>query len=104
MSGLCGCRLLVVMRALAVEHCQHRAYARRSCCNTVCMHILPDEQDAVTYQVRSLEETFKFGSFFSPMLTESDFDAKPSVLLLGQYSTGATNCIARICHRNPSRS
>ena len=40
-------------------------------------------------QVRSLEETFKFGSFFSPMLSESDFDAKPSVLLLGQYSTGA---------------
>ena len=39
-------------------------------------------------QVRPLEETYKFGSFFSPMLTESDFDAKPSVLLLGQYSTG----------------
>ena len=41
-------------------------------------------------QVRSLEENFKFGNFFSPMLTESDFDAKPSVLLLGQYSTGAS--------------
>jgi len=51
-------------------------------------------------QVRSLEETFKFGSFFSPMLSESDFDAKPSVLLLGQYSTGAAMCFARICCRN----
>ncbi|KAF8073195.1 EHD1 [Scenedesmus sp. PABB004] len=40
-------------------------------------------------KVRPLEDAFKFGSFFSPLLTESDFEAKPSVLLLGQYSTGA---------------
>jgi hypothetical protein len=39
-------------------------------------------------QVRPLEDAFKFGSFFSPLLHESDFEAKPSVLLLGQYSTG----------------
>lgn len=39
-------------------------------------------------QVRPLEEQFKFGHFFSPLLNESDFEAKPSVLLLGQYSTG----------------
>jgi hypothetical protein len=37
-----------------------------------------------------LEDAFKFGSFFSPLLHESDFEAKPSVLLLGQYSTGET--------------
>jgi hypothetical protein len=40
-------------------------------------------------QVRPLEEAFKFGHFFSPLLNDSDFNAKPSVLLLGQYSTGA---------------
>jgi EH domain-containing protein 1 len=39
-------------------------------------------------QVRPLEDQFKFGSFFTPLLHESDFEAKPSVLLLGQYSTG----------------
>jgi hypothetical protein len=39
-------------------------------------------------QVRPLEEAFKFGSFFTPLLHESDFEAKPCVLLLGQYSTG----------------
>ena len=41
-------------------------------------------------QIRPLAEAFKFGNFFSPVLSESDFDAKPSVLLLGQYSTGNT--------------
>ncbi len=40
-------------------------------------------------QVKPLEEAFKFGNFFSPLLSDSDFEAKPSVLLLGQYSTGA---------------
>ena len=39
-------------------------------------------------QIRPLEETYKFGAFFSSYLNESDFSAKPSVLLLGQYSTG----------------
>ena len=41
-----------------------------------------------TSQVRPIEEAFKFAHFFSPFMTESDFDAKPSILLLGQYSTG----------------
>ena len=40
-------------------------------------------------KIRQLEETYKFGAFFSSYLNESDFYAKPSVLLLGQYSTGA---------------
>lgn len=39
-------------------------------------------------QIRPLEEAYKFGAFFSSLLNESDFSAKPSVLLLGQYSTG----------------
>lgn len=39
-------------------------------------------------QIRPLEEAYKFGAFFSSYLNESDFYAKPSVLLLGQYSTG----------------
>ena len=41
-----------------------------------------------TLQVKPIEEAFKFSHFFSPFMTESDFDAKPSILLLGQYSTG----------------
>lgn len=44
-------------------------------------------------KIRPLEEAYKFGHFFSPLMTESDFEAKPSVLLLGQYSTGKTTFI-----------
>ncbi len=44
-------------------------------------------------QVRPLEEMYKFGHFFSPLMNEGDFEAKPSVLLLGQYSTGKSTFI-----------
>ena len=40
-----------------------------------------------------LEEHYKFHDFHSPALDDPDFDAKPMVLLIGQYSTGKTTFI-----------
>ena len=40
-----------------------------------------------------LEEYYKFHDFHSPSLDDPDFDAKPMVLLIGQYSTGKTTFI-----------
>ena len=40
-----------------------------------------------------LEEVYKFHDFHSPQLDEPDFDAKPMILLIGQYSTGKTTFI-----------
>lgn len=40
-----------------------------------------------------LEECYKFHDFHSPQLDDPDFDAKPMVLLVGQYSTGKTTFI-----------
>ncbi|ESO10905.1 hypothetical protein HELRODRAFT_109211 [Helobdella robusta] len=40
-----------------------------------------------------LEEFYKFHDFHSPPLEDADFDAKPMVLLIGQYSTGKTTFI-----------
>lgn len=44
-------------------------------------------------KIRPMEEKYKFDNFHSPLLRDSDFDAKPMVLLLGQYSTGKTSFI-----------
>jgi len=44
-------------------------------------------------RILPLESAFKFGSFFSAPLVRADFTAKPSVLLLGAYSTGKTSFI-----------
>ncbi|KAK2080274.1 hypothetical protein QBZ16_000127 [Prototheca wickerhamii] len=50
--------------------------------------------------IRPLEEAYKFGHFFSPLLSAGDFEAKPSVLLLGQYSTGKTTFIKFLLGRD----
>ncbi|PKA50641.1 hypothetical protein AXF42_Ash017980 [Apostasia shenzhenica] len=47
-------------------------------------------------KLKPLELTYKFHDFVSPLLTNSDFDAKPMVMLLGQYSTGKTTFIKHL--------
>jgi len=44
-------------------------------------------------KIRPLELSSKYGHFHSPPLSPSDFDAKPMVLLVGQYSVGKTSFI-----------
>ncbi|KAG5574476.1 hypothetical protein H5410_054610 [Solanum commersonii] len=51
-------------------------------------------------KLKPLELTYRFNDFASPALTESDFDAKPMVMLLGQYSTGKTTFIKHLLKCN----
>jgi hypothetical protein len=46
-----------------------------------------------TERVKPLEEKYGFSKFNTASLREADFTAKPTVLLLGQYSTGKTSMI-----------
>ncbi|XP_058061768.1 EH domain-containing protein 1 isoform X1 [Anopheles bellator] len=47
-----------------------------------------------------LEEHYSFHDFHSPKLEDSDFDAKPMILLVGQYSTGKTTFIRYLLERD----
>ncbi|XP_057465869.1 EH domain-containing protein 1 isoform X2 [Actinidia eriantha] len=47
-------------------------------------------------KLNPLEVTYRFNDFVSPLLGNSDFDAKPMVMLLGQYSTGKTTFIKHL--------
>lgn len=47
-----------------------------------------------------LEEHYQFHDFHSPKLEDPDFDAKPMILLVGQYSTGKTTFIKYILERD----
>lgn len=47
-------------------------------------------------KLKPLEVAYQFNDFVSPLLTNSDFDAKPMVMLLGQYSTGKTTFIKHL--------
>ncbi|CAB4059419.1 EH domain-containing protein 1,EH domain-containing protein 3,EH domain-containing protein 2,EH domain-containing protein 4 [Lepeophtheirus salmonis] len=43
--------------------------------------------------LRPLEEYYLYDQFYSSGLEESDFNSKPIVLLIGQYSTGKTSLV-----------
>lgn len=50
-------------------------------------------------KILPLEEAYNFGEFAAPTFSRSDFDAKPMVLLLGQYSVGKTSFIRYLLGR-----
>ncbi|OQR71209.1 EH domain-containing protein 1-like [Tropilaelaps mercedesae] len=50
-------------------------------------------------KISPLETYYSFNEFHSPKLTDADFDAKPMVLLVGQYSTGKTTFIRYLLER-----
>ncbi|KAF0492538.1 P-loop containing nucleoside triphosphate hydrolase protein [Gigaspora margarita] len=50
-------------------------------------------------KIKALETTYNFEGFHSPPLTDSDIEAKPIVLLMGQYSTGKTTFIKYLLER-----
>ncbi|KAM8928532.1 EH domain-containing protein 1 isoform 2-T2 [Lycaon pictus] len=47
-----------------------------------------------------LEEHYRFHEFHSPALEDADFDNKPMVLLVGQYSTGKTTFIRHLIEQD----
>ena len=47
-----------------------------------------------------LEEAYDFHEFVSPQLNGPDFDAKPMILLVGQYSTGKTSFIRYLLEKD----
>ena len=47
-----------------------------------------------------LEEAYEFQEFVSPPLNDPDFDAKPMILFVGQYSTGKTSLIRYLLERD----
>jgi len=47
-----------------------------------------------------LERRYLFNEFHSPLMQDADFDAKPMILLVGQYSTGKTTFIRHLLERD----
>ncbi|OQR72174.1 EH domain-containing protein 1-like [Tropilaelaps mercedesae] len=51
-------------------------------------------------KILPLESYYNFHDFHSPKLDDPDFDAKPMILLVGQYSTGKTTFIRYLLERD----
>jgi len=57
-------------------------------------------KDIYKNKLLPLEQFYQFHDFHSPQLEESDFDAKPMILLVGQYSTGKTTFIKYLLEKD----
>jgi len=58
-----------------------------------------DLKTLYTTKIKPLEERYLFVPFHGPLLTNGDFEAKPMVMLMGQYSVGKTTFIKFLLER-----
>ncbi|CAG0897529.1 unnamed protein product [Darwinula stevensoni] len=63
-------------------------------------HVLDGLKKLYKSKILPLETHYHFHDFHSPRLEDSDFDAKPMILLMGQYSTGKTTFIRYLLERD----
>uniref|UniRef100_A0A7S3HF70 Calmodulin n=1 Tax=Spumella elongata TaxID=89044 RepID=A0A7S3HF70_9STRA len=57
------------------------------------MRVIAELKRLYKTKILPLEQLYKFDVFNSPHLTDAEFDSKPQVMLLGQYSVGKTTFI-----------
>ena len=55
-------------------------------------------------KILPLEQNYLFHDFHSPALDDPDFDARPMILLVGQYSTGKTTFIRYLLEKVSEKS
>ncbi|KAF9434306.1 hypothetical protein BGZ76_008229 [Entomortierella beljakovae] len=58
--------------------------------------LMDELKETYRRKIKPLETTYNFEGFHSAPLSDSDIEAKPMVLLLGQYSTGKTTFIRHL--------
>lgn len=73
---------------------------RKKCHLQACETVLEGLKNVYKNKVLPLEKHYNFQDFHSPPLDDTDFDAKPMILLVGQYSTGKTTFIRYLLERD----
>lgn len=66
----------------------------------VVENVLGEMKKIYKQKLLPLEDHYNFFDFHSPKLEDPDFDAKPMILLVGQYSTGKTTFIRYLLERD----
>ncbi len=51
-------------------------------------------------KILPLESTYRFDLFHSPYMSDAEFDSKPQVMLVGQYSVGKTSFLKYLLGRD----
>ncbi|KAM3326188.1 hypothetical protein P3S67_001314 [Capsicum chacoense] len=74
----------------------HQNLQRRAIPSNYVTSIIDGLKKLYVKKLKPLEVAYHYSDFVSPLLADSDFDAKPMVMLLGQYSTGKTTFIKHL--------
>eukprot|EP01041_Mallomonas_annulata_P010242 gene10242-21360_t len=57
------------------------------------MRVIEELKRIYKTKIMPLEQMYKFDIFHSPIMSDAEFDSKPQVMLVGQYSVGKTTFI-----------
>ena len=57
------------------------------------MRVIEELKRIYKSKIMPLEKLYQFDLFHSPIMTDAEFDSKPQVMLIGQYSVGKTTFI-----------
>lgn len=64
------------------------------------MRVIEELKRLYKTKILPMEQMYRFDLFQSPYLTDAEFDSKPQVMLLGQYSVGKTTFIRYLLGRD----
>ena len=64
------------------------------------MRVIEELKRIYKTKIYPLEVNYRYDLFFSPYMTDAEFDSKPQVMLVGQYSVGKTSFIRYILGRD----
>ena len=71
---------------------------RKNVITTVYDDVAEGLKETYKKKLLPLEKETKYREIQSPMMEDPDFDGKPLVMLIGQYSTGKTTFIRSYIH------
>ena len=57
------------------------------------MRVIDELKRLYKTKILPLEQLYRYDLFQSPSLSDAEFDSKPQVMLVGQYSVGKTSFI-----------
>lgn len=57
------------------------------------MRVIEELKRLYKTKLLPLEQTYRYDLFYSPYMSDAEFDSKPQVMLVGQYSVGKTSFI-----------
>lgn len=73
------------------------AFAER---DAATLRVIEELKRMYKQKVLPLEKLYDFDKFFTPVISDAEFDSKPQVMLVGQYSVGKTTFIRYLLGRD----